>query len=303
MTFLKGIWRWFAKHVLRREPPAPFELQEPETADYSSIEDIIMSRHTALSEAFANLGYSARDAGRALNNVPMFIGIDKGRPEGDETRIVVHSREISFDIDHSELEEAINRRTREMAQDMGECYRSIRERQITKLQMAKDYLLDRAERESEMFDEKHGLLSKELLGIALAHRAIQRNMKDTLVDIERLIDRRAIRISLTFDIDSIAQDMKGSDSLNTLISNVEDHEKNAKTLLKGIIRIFKKYPSTINDIYDEEGKLQDLLKAAQSLLEQDLSCKPVDLDPSLQSTATTSRKAGRRTLKLRKKSD
>ena len=141
---------------------------------------------------------------------------------------------------------------------------------------------------------------ENILARALAERLIQSRLDDSRVEINRRIDRMSIEVTMELPYNDIERAGSGAGMVD-LIGNVEAHEQNAKTILRGLVKVMKNAPDDMRVLGELKPELQQLINAAQTLLEQDIAVKPVDLPPDLQSIATEKPKAGSRRLNVRKK--
>lgn len=174
------------------------------------------------------------------------------------------------------------------------------------LNMAADTLRERMER-SMLFGEfdmpsSTNIPQDNVLALALAERVLQSRIKDNKVTVNRDVVRQSLRVEMELPYRDIVQAGNGQGVLDT-IANVELHEQNAKTILRGLLKVIENAPDDMRVLGELKPELRELVNAAKSLLKQDLSDTPVDLPPEVQSIANDSVKTRNRTLKVRKKPD
>lgn len=167
------------------------------------------------------------------------------------------------------------------------------------LEMAEQSLYDQLDREN--LDMSSDIPPADLLAMALAERLLQRGPTDEHVEVVRDLAERKLRIIMDIPISGLEDGVPGV--MPNLIRNPAIHDQNAKTILKALLRFFKNNPQVVSILGMHNEDFEGVLRAAQSLLSQNVSEQPVDLPQEVQSIAADTRKAGRRSLKVRKKSD
>lgn len=142
---------------------------------------------------------------------------------------------------------------------------------------------------------------ENILARALAERALQSRLSDSRVEVNRNIERQSISVTMELPYHDIERAGSGQGIVD-IIANVDLHEQNAKTILRGLLKVIKNAPDDMRVLWELKPELQQLVNAAQTLLEQDVRATPVDLPAEVQSIASAPVKAGSRRLNVRKKS-